>query len=85
VTLRFNTPAGVSATAMTGATATPGQMKFTACGVDQSVKFSASSAAVPGNHTVTADHRPEQHQRHLQQQRRHPDQGQRPRCRGCGR
>jgi hypothetical protein len=29
-------------------------MKFTACGVDQSVKFSASSAAVPGNHTVTA-------------------------------
>jgi hypothetical protein len=55
VTLRFNTPAGVSATAMTGATATPGQMKFTACGVDQSVKFSASSSAVPGAYTITAD------------------------------
>jgi hypothetical protein len=54
VTLQFNTPAGVSATAVTGATATPGQMKFTACGVDQSVKFSASSSAVPGNYTVTA-------------------------------
>ncbi len=54
VTLKFNTPAGVSATALNGATATPGEMKFTACDVFQSVKFSASSSAVPGAYTVTA-------------------------------
>ena len=55
LTLSFNTPTGVTATALDGATATPGQMKFTACGVDQTVKFSASSSAVAGNYTVTAN------------------------------
>jgi hypothetical protein len=55
VTLTFNTPAGVTATAVDGATATPGEMKFTACGVFQTVKFSASSAAFNGNYTIDAD------------------------------
>jgi hypothetical protein len=55
LTLSFTTPTGVTATALDGATATPGQMKFTVCGVDQTVKFSASSSAVAGNYTVTAN------------------------------
>lgn len=54
VTLRFNTPSGVNATALSGATTTPGEMRFTQCDVLQSVRFSASSNAAPGNYTVTA-------------------------------
>ena len=55
LTIKFNTPAGVTATALDGATANAGEMKFTVCGVDQTVKLSASSSAAVGNHTVTAD------------------------------
>jgi hypothetical protein len=55
LTISFTTPSGVTATAVDGATATPGQMQFTACGVDQTVKLSASSSAVAGNYTVTAN------------------------------
>lgn len=54
VTLEFVTPDGVSADVLNGATATPGQMKFTQCDVFQSVRFSASSAAAGGNYVVTA-------------------------------
>lgn len=55
LTIKFNTPTGVTATALDGATANAGEMKFTVCGVDQTVKLSASSSAVAGNYTVTAD------------------------------
>jgi hypothetical protein len=55
LTISFTTPSGVTATAVDGATATPGQMLFTACGVDQTVKLSASSSAAPGDYTVTAN------------------------------
>jgi MBG domain-containing protein len=55
LTIKFNTPTGVTATALDGATATPGEMKFTACGVDQTVQLSASSSAAAGNYTVTAN------------------------------
>jgi hypothetical protein len=54
LTIKFNTPTGVTATAVDGATTTPGEMKFTACGVDQTVNLSASSSAVAGDYTVTA-------------------------------
>jgi hypothetical protein len=55
LTITFNTPPGVTATALDGATATPGQMKIAACGVDHTVQFSASSSAAAGNYTVTAN------------------------------
>jgi YDG domain len=55
LTITFNTPNGVTATAVDGATANAGEMNFTVCGVDQTVKFSASSSAAPGNYTVTAN------------------------------
>jgi hypothetical protein len=55
LTIKFNTPTGVTATALDGATATPGEMKFAACGVDQTVQFTASSSAAAGNYTVTAN------------------------------
>ena len=55
LTIKFNTPAGVTATALDGATANAGEMTFTLCGVDQTVKFSAASTAVPGDYTVTAN------------------------------
>jgi hypothetical protein len=55
LTIKFNTPTGVTATALDGATATPGEMKFTACAVDQTVEFSASSSAPAGDYTVTAN------------------------------
>jgi hypothetical protein len=55
LTIKFNTPTGVTATALDGATATPGEMKFAACGSDQTVQFTASSSALAGNYTVTAD------------------------------
>ena len=55
VTIAFDTPAGVTATALDGATATPGQMQIATCGVDHTVQFSASSSAAAGNYTVTAN------------------------------
>ena len=55
LTIKFNTPTGVTATALDGATATPGEMKFAACGVDQTVQFTASSSAAAGDYTVTAN------------------------------
>ncbi len=55
LTIRFNTPTGVTAIALDGATATPGEMKFADCGSDQTVQFTASSSAVAGNYTVTAE------------------------------
>ena len=55
IKLTFVTPTGVTATALDGSTETPGQMEFKACGVDQTVQFSASSSAPAGNYTVTAN------------------------------
>ncbi len=55
LTIKFNTPTGVTATALDGATTTPGEMKFTGCGLDQTVQFTASSSATAGNYTVTAN------------------------------
>jgi hypothetical protein len=55
LTISFTTPSGVTATALDGATANAGEMKFTACGVNQTVKLSASSSATPGDYTVTAN------------------------------
>jgi hypothetical protein len=55
VTISFNTPTGVTATALDGSTATAGQMKFTTCLTKQTVQFQASNAATAGNYVVTAN------------------------------